>query len=74
MIAVDTNILVRLLTNDDPVQARKAMVILGSEEIFVPVTVLLEAEWVLRYSYGLGRSVILTALRELIHLPQVINK
>ncbi len=74
MIAVDTNIWVRLLTNDDPVQARKAMVILESEEIFVPVTVLLEAEWVLRYSCGLGRSVILTALRELIHLPQVINK
>ena len=34
MIAVDTNILVRILTNDDPIQARRAVKILKSDDIF----------------------------------------
>jgi predicted nucleic-acid-binding protein len=69
--AVDTNVVVRILTNDDPLQARKAIKVFEAEDVFVPITVLLETEWVLRYSYGLKRSVILKALRELLDLPQV---
>ena len=49
MIAVDTNILVRYLTNDDAEQAQLAIDLLnGSEHIWLPKTVLLETEWVLR--------------------------
>lgn len=71
MLAVDTNILVRLLTNDDPEQTRRAAAIFQQHEIFIPKTVLLETEWVLRFSYELPRARILAALQHLLGLKQV---
>ena len=71
MIAVDTNLLVRILTNDDPIQARRAVKILKSDEIFIPKTVLLETEWVLRHAYGIGRSHIIIGFQKLLGLPNV---
>jgi len=55
MIAVDTNLLVRLLTSDDPDQARRAARIMESDDIFIPKTVMLETEWVLRHAYGIEK-------------------
>jgi predicted nucleic-acid-binding protein len=75
-IALDTNLLVRLLTNDDPAQARQvADLIDTSAACFVPITVVLELEWVLRGAYQLRREAIIQALRGLIairhlHLEQ----
>ena len=71
MIAVDTNLLVRILTNDDPIQARRAMKILKSDDIFIPKTVLLETEWVLRHAYEIGRSDIIVGFQKLLGLPNV---
>ena len=71
MIAVDTNLIVRILTNDDPTQARRAVKILKSDDIFVPKTVFLETEWVLRHGYGIGRSDIIIGFQKLIGLPNV---
>jgi len=71
MIAVDTNLLARILTNDDPIQARRAVKILKSDEIFIPKTVLLETEWVLRHAYGIGRSHIIFGFQKLLGLPNV---
>ena len=71
MIAVDTNLLVRVLTNDDPTQARRAVRILKSDDIFIPKTVLLETEWVLRHAYGIGKSHIIIGFQKLIGLPNV---
>ena len=71
MIAVDTNLLVRILTNDDPIQARRAVKILKSDEIFIPKTVLLETEWVLRHAYEIGRSNIIIGFQKLLGLPNV---
>jgi predicted nucleic-acid-binding protein len=71
MIAVDTNVLVRLLTGDDPAQTRLAADLFAQESIFIPKTVLLETEWVLRYRYELAPTVILTAFRKVLGLPQV---
>lgn len=51
MVAVDTNIIVRLLTKDNKTQYEKAYQIFKRNEIFVSDTVILELEWVLRYSY-----------------------
>lgn len=52
MIAIDTNLLVRLATSDD-VPARQAVLdLLERCEVFVPKTVLLECEWVLRSRFG----------------------
>lgn len=71
MIAVDTNLLVRILTNDDPIQARSAVKILKSDDIYIPKTVLLETEWVLRYAYEVGRSAIAAGFQKLLGLPNV---
>jgi predicted nucleic-acid-binding protein len=71
MIAVDTNILVRILTNDDPAQARRAIELLKSDGIFIPKTVLLETEWVLRHAYGIARSSIITGFQKLLGLSNV---
>lgn len=71
MIAVDTNVLVRLLTADDPSQTERAVKLFRNEQILIPKTVLLETEWVLRFSYKLSPEVIGTAFRRVFGLPQV---
>ena len=71
MISVDTNLLVRILTNDDPIQARRAVKILKSDDIYIPKTVLLETEWVLRHAYEVGRSDIAAGFQKLLGLPNV---
>jgi predicted nucleic-acid-binding protein len=71
MTSVDTNVIVRLVTNDDVAQARRALALFDSEEVYVPKTVLLEVEWVLRSAYGLDRGVIRAALEGLVGLATV---
>lgn len=68
---IDTNVIIRLLTADDPVQAEAAKRVIQEGDVFVGVTVLLEAEWVLRAGYGFGASDIASALRGLAGLAQV---
>jgi predicted nucleic-acid-binding protein len=53
MVAVDTNILVRFLVKDDPAQFQRAEKLLQDHAIYIPDTVLLETEWVLRFAYNL---------------------
>jgi len=71
MISVDTNIIVRLLTKDDPSQYRKAFSLFKKENIYIPTTVVLETEWVLRYAYDFTSSNIISAFRSLFGLPNV---
>ena len=71
MIAVDTNVLVRLVTNDDAAQAKRASALFAANDIWIAKTVLLESEWVLRYSYQLDRAAILRGLTGLLGLPNV---
>jgi predicted nucleic-acid-binding protein len=56
MITFDTNLLVRLVTNDDQKQADIAENLLSNNEVFIPRTVLMETEWVLRSVYKFPRS------------------
>jgi predicted nucleic-acid-binding protein len=70
MLAVDTNIVVRYLTTDDPAQAKRARNLVDGNPIFVPTTVLLESEWVLR-SYRLTREQVLAQLRDFLSLATV---
>ncbi len=51
MTAVDTNILVRLLTGDEPRQAAAARDLFAAGPVWIAKTVLLEADWVLRSLY-----------------------
>jgi len=66
MIALDTNILIRVVTGDDPEQLAVALEVMRSGDLWVCKTVLLETEWVLRYSYKLSCEAILEALRRLL--------
>jgi len=72
MVAVDTNVLVRLVTSDHPAQAARAAAVFRAGPVFVAKSVLLEAEWVLRYSYALDTKTILRALRGVLGLANVL--
>jgi len=64
MTALDTNVLVRVITNDDQAQAARAAKFLREQErVFIAKTVLLELEWVLRSAYRIEPSAIVSALR-----------
>jgi predicted nucleic-acid-binding protein len=71
MISVDTNIIVRLLTQDDAEQYQKAHQLFDSKEVFISDSVILETEWVLRFAYQLGARQINTALTKLFGLSNV---
>lgn len=71
MIAIDTNVLIRLVVRDDDAQAQRAMALFEQNRIYVCKTVLLETERVLRFSYGLDGPAILDVLRSIVGLPQV---
>lgn len=71
MIALDTNIVVRLLAGDDPQQSRRAAEFLEDNAVFVSLTVLLETEWVLRSVYDLECGAVLRGLRRFLGLPNV---
>lgn len=71
MIAIDTNVLVRLLVSDNPVQSKASQNLFASEEVFIPDTVLLETEWVLRGAFGLKPANVCAAFRLVCGLPNV---
>jgi len=71
MTAVDTNVLVRLLTGDQADQAAAARSLFMSESIWIAKTVLLETDWVLRSLYGYGDSAIHDALTRVLGLENV---
>jgi len=56
MNGVDTNIIGRFLTGDDPGQSEKARAVLKRSDIFVAEMVMLEVEWVLRHAYSLRQT------------------
>lgn len=75
MMALDTNVLVRALTRDDPAQAPAALRLWGHEEgVFISKTVLLELEWALRAAYRQPPAAIAQALLRLLSLPHVTTE
>ncbi len=72
MVAIDTNIAVRLLVNDDPAQTKKVAALFTANEVFIPKTVILETEWVLRAVYQLERARVNQAIRALLSLERVV--
>lgn len=69
MRAVDTNLLVRALVLDDPAQSARAVGLIEALAIYVPVTVVLELEWVLRSRYGFAPKKVAQALAMVVSLP-----
>ena len=66
MRAVDTNVLVRLLVDDDAAQADVARQAMALEPVFVPKTVVLELTWVLRSAYGMAPAAIAAGVEGLL--------
>ena len=71
MLAVDTNILVRFLARDEPKAVVRVNTLLRTQPVWIPKTVLLETEWVLRTAYGYERDRLLQAFRGLAGLTNV---
>jgi predicted nucleic-acid-binding protein len=68
--ALDTNLLVRFVTRDDPAQARRAKALFDraeerGERFYVPLVVVAEFCWVLRSAYDYPREEVLFALEQL---------
>ncbi len=70
-VGVDTNILARFLMRDHEPQYRAARAILETEVVFIPDSVLLETEWVLRGLYKLSRAEVLRAFQAILGLKNV---
>lgn len=76
MIALDTNVLVRFLVEDEPAQTRRAKALLqkaldAGEALFVPEVVLCEIAWVLQRRYDYGRPEICQILSQLLRARQL---
>lgn len=68
MIGLDTNILIRYLTQDDPVQSPKATDIMEhrlsvADPGFLSVVTMVETVWALDRAYGLTNREIAAAIR-----------
>jgi predicted nucleic-acid-binding protein len=71
MPALDTHVLVRFLVRDDATQAAIAADLIQrclsqKQPPFVPVSVMLELEWVLRSAFGFGKDDIVGSLSKLL--------
>ena len=71
MIGLDTNVLVRLFVDDDPIQVRQAREFVASRcdpdnPAFVDRVALCEMVWVLSAAFGFGRAEIAGVIRNLL--------
>ncbi len=77
MIALDTNVLARFYVDDpsDPESVKQRPIahrlLTESAQVYVPLTVILELEWVLRAFYGFAAEDFVRVVRHLLGLPNV---
>jgi len=69
MIALDTNVLVRLVMNDDKKQTAASLrAVQGDEPVLLLNTVLQETVWVLQSVYGANREDVLEAVERILSI------
>lgn len=71
MLVVDTNVVVRYVTNDDPGQSPIARRLVDSNQVRLGWTVVLETAWVLRSAHKLTRDRIVHIMWQFARLPNV---
>lgn len=76
MAALDTNVLVRWLTNDDAAQCAAVARLFDDAigqgvRLFVTTTVMLELEWVLRSRYRYDKPQVLAAMNALLDVTEL---
>ena len=72
MIAVETNVLVRLLINDPNSQAQVILakaLLKRAKQVYVPQIVQIELVWVLETAYGFDKRAVINVLK---HLQQTL--
>jgi predicted nucleic-acid-binding protein len=77
VIGLDTNVLVRFLTDDDPAQARRAAGLIATvtargDRCFIDPIVLCELTWVLRGAYDVSKADVLETLDRLLATTQFV--
>lgn len=72
MIALDSNVLVRLLTRDDPRQADLAAEAVRGRDVWIAKTTLLEVAWVLRSAYGQDEAEVAAQLLRVVSADRVV--
>jgi predicted nucleic-acid-binding protein len=77
MIGLDTNILIRYLTQDDPVQSPKATEVIErrlslANPGFVSVVTMAEIVWALDRAYGLTTQEIATAIERMLQVEVLL--
>lgn len=71
MASLDTNVLVRYLVQDDDREFALAEKLIQAElragrKLYIPITVMLELEWVLRSNFGFGKGQIINTMSSLL--------
>jgi predicted nucleic-acid-binding protein len=69
--AVDTNIFVRFLVDDGSKHVALARRVFADGQVFVPVSVMLESEWVLRSNFGFKRDQICDAFERVLGVASI---
>ena len=77
MIGLDTNILIRYLTQDDPAQSAKATEVIEqrlspADPGFVSVVTMAEVVWVLDRAYGLPAQEIASAIERMLQVEVLV--
>jgi len=77
MIGLDTNVLVRYLAQDDPVQSAKATNLIErrlteDDPGFVSVVAMVETAWVLERAYGLAGRDIAAAIEHMLQVDVLV--
>ena len=77
MIALDTNVLIRFLVEDDEAQSRRAIELIEGavardEQLFISDIVMCETVWVLSSAYRFSRAEIVDALSQLLRARSVV--
>jgi len=77
MAAIDTNILVRYLIQDDVLQGQLAKKLIRrylaqEESIFIPVTVILEFEWELRSNFLFEKLQVVSLMSSLLSTKELL--
>jgi predicted nucleic-acid-binding protein len=75
VIGLDTNVLVRYITQDDPVQAARATQVIESLDEtrrgFISIVVLIELHWVLRRAYQVSARDAVVVVRMLLNAKEL---
>lgn len=76
MIGLDTNVVIRYIAQDDPVQSQKATRLIESLSSdapgYIPLVALVEIVWVLEESYGLTKKELIVILETLLRTKELV--